>query len=240
MTNCLFLQSRTHPFSRCVWLYYAMAQIPPDEMLAHEHTRKAGWGKKRSRAVTGYKRELAVRPPLPCISVRLEGGVTEEAVPLARNDPGQVETVKHGNYRTWRHVLHLRAPQRQILTRCFLGIYCTMASANRKIQMLLLRPNVPFLFESRKSPHLFWFSKKKISPSYASPSLWAEFLDFLIITFYTSEEKKYMSNLYRFTELLAVHTVASERDLICGVWGIFVQFNTDHAHLRDWMNSWLV
>lgn len=49
----------------------------------------------------GYKADLAVRPSLKCITVLfLEGGVAEGAVPLARNDPGQVETVRHGNYRT--------------------------------------------------------------------------------------------------------------------------------------------
>lgn len=48
----------------------------------------------------GYKTRVVVRPPPPCVTVLLEGGVTERAVPLARNDPGQVETVKHGNYRT--------------------------------------------------------------------------------------------------------------------------------------------
>lgn len=58
-------------------------------------------GKKNtSTAIMGYKTELAVRPPRPCVSVLLEGGATEGAVPLARNDPGQVETDKHGNYRT--------------------------------------------------------------------------------------------------------------------------------------------
>lgn len=66
----------------------------PDEK--HGKKRK----QKRSTATTGYKTKLAGRLPLPCISVLHEGGVTEEAVPLARNDPRQVETVKHGNYRT--------------------------------------------------------------------------------------------------------------------------------------------
>lgn len=55
---------------------------------------------KTSTAIIGYKTELAVRPHLPRITVLREGGVTEGAVLLARNDPGQVETVKHGNYRT--------------------------------------------------------------------------------------------------------------------------------------------
>lgn len=101
----------------------------------------------------------------------------------------------------WRRVLHLRAPERQRLPCCFLGIYCTMASANRKIQMLLLWQNVPFFFFALLSSR--------------SPLLRAAFSDFLIIPFHTCRT---LEAIYRALQRLTL--VLSG---VGGVWGLCVR-----------------
>lgn len=118
----------------------------------------------------------------------------------------------------WIHVLHLRAPRGQILPRCFLGIYCTVASANSKILMLLLWQNVPFFWKQKLTLPISVF-KQKCLLSLSQPLVIARVFRLLDHPFHILQKKMHVQfvKVYRALKQFTLLPQNSKSAVVCAV-----------------------